>query len=166
MGALEKTNLEYTRVVNGFFLDYYGMPHWPTHLKPWTNSVSVAGKWAVIPGDGTSKGHFITSQDMARFVACMMDLPRWNKLTAIVGEELTFLQIAEVAERVRGERSHSFRGKRHSNELQGRSFVLLSKAWIILLMGGYLSPSSQKQTMVCPPSSGRRRSQESIILPD
>ncbi|KAI9035940.1 NAD(P)-binding protein [Aspergillus affinis] len=104
LNALAKTGLEYTRVVNGFFLDYYGMPYWPTHLKPWTNSVSVAGKWAVIPGDGTSKGSFITSQDMARFVARMMDLPKWKSLTAIVGEELTFLQITEIAERVRGEK--------------------------------------------------------------
>ncbi|PLB47604.1 NAD(P)-binding protein [Aspergillus steynii IBT 23096] len=104
LDALAKTDLEYTRVVNGFFLDYYGMPHWKTHLKPWTNSVSVAGKWAVIPGDGTSKGNFITSQDLGRFVARMMDLPRWNKLTTIVGEELTFLQIVEAAERVRGEK--------------------------------------------------------------
>ncbi|KAK1147810.1 hypothetical protein N8T08_000323 [Aspergillus melleus] len=104
LNALEKTGLEYTRVVNGFFLDYYGMPHWPTHLKPWTNSVSVAGKWAVIPGDGTSKGTFITSQDMAKFVARMMDLQKWSALTSIVGEELTFLQITEIAEKVRGDK--------------------------------------------------------------
>ncbi|KAA8650842.1 uncharacterized protein ATNIH1004_003531 [Aspergillus tanneri] len=104
ISALEKTDLEYTRVVNGFFLDYYGVPHWPSHLKPWITSISVAGKWAVIPGDGTSKANFITTQDTAKFVARLMDLSKWPKLSSIVGEALTFVELVEIAEKVRGEK--------------------------------------------------------------
>lgn len=162
---MEKTDLEYTRVINGFFLDYYGIPHWPTHLKPWTNSVSVEGKWAVIPGDGTSRGHFITSRDMADMVARMVDLPKWNKLTSIVGEELTFLQIAEIAERVRGAYCSIINVAFRADNLKARSFALYSTAWIVLRKGRFLSRGSQKQTMACQPRNGNPPSQGSITWP-
>ncbi|KAE8382383.1 hypothetical protein BDV26DRAFT_288664 [Aspergillus bertholletiae] len=102
--AAEGSSLEYTRVVNGLFLDYYGLPHWRSHLKPWVNAVNVAGKWAVLPGDGTCQVNFITSQDMARFVARLMDLPKWSPVSSIVGQTASFKDILQVAERVRGER--------------------------------------------------------------
>lgn len=34
LGELQNTKLTYTRVVNGWFLDYYGMPNWRTHMEP------------------------------------------------------------------------------------------------------------------------------------
>ncbi|QPC70722.1 hypothetical protein HYE68_001474 [Fusarium pseudograminearum] len=49
---LEKTSLVYTRIANGWFLDYYGMPHWKTNLEPWLNVLNMESKWAAIPGDG------------------------------------------------------------------------------------------------------------------
>ncbi|PTD06915.1 hypothetical protein FCULG_00005724 [Fusarium culmorum] len=47
--------LVYTRIANGWFLDYYGMPHWKTNLEPWLNVLNMESKWAAIPGDGVSK---------------------------------------------------------------------------------------------------------------
>ncbi|KNG86930.1 hypothetical protein ANOM_005363 [Aspergillus nomiae NRRL 13137] len=102
--AVEESSLEYTRVVNGLFLDYYGLPHWRSHLKPWVNAVNVAGKWAVLPGDGTSKVNFITSQDMARFVARLMDLSEWPPVSFIAGQTASFKDILQLAENARGER--------------------------------------------------------------
>ncbi|RSL74242.1 hypothetical protein CEP53_000349 [Fusarium sp. AF-6] len=99
---LEKTQLTYTRIANGWFLDYYGMPHWKTHLEPWINVMNVEKKWAVIPGDGSVKASFITSQDMSRFVARLMDLEKWNKVSPIFANTLSFNELVEMAEKARG----------------------------------------------------------------
>lgn len=74
---LEKTYLSYTRVVNGLFLDYYGMPHWKTSVHPWLNVVNMEKRWAVILGDGSAKADFITSQDLTVPVRlCLRQLER------------------------------------------------------------------------------------------
>jgi hypothetical protein len=112
---VEKTNLEYTRVVNGLFLDYYGLPHWKSHLKPWVNAVNVEGKWAVLPGDGLAKVNFITSHDMARFVARLMDLSEWLPVSYIAGQTATFKDILLLAENTRGE--IIFRSERPESEI-------------------------------------------------
>ncbi|OHW90185.1 NmrA-like family protein [Colletotrichum incanum] len=101
---LRTKNLEYTRVVNGFFLDYYGMPHYKTHLQPWINFVNLEKKWAVIPGDGSAKANFITSQDMARYISRLMDLSKWSKVSSIVAETLSISELLALAEEIRGSR--------------------------------------------------------------
>ncbi|KAF7595235.1 hypothetical protein BBP40_006981 [Aspergillus hancockii] len=102
--AVDRTTLEHTRVVNGLFLDYYGLPHWRSHLKPWVNAINVEGKWAVLPGDGSAKTNFITSHDMARFVVRLMDLSEWRPVSYIAGQTATFNDILLLAEKTRGER--------------------------------------------------------------
>ncbi|KAI8173121.1 hypothetical protein KHU50_004832 [Colletotrichum sp. SAR 10_65] len=99
---LDRTNLEYTRVVNGFFLDYFGMPHWKTYMHPWVNMVNVEKKWAVIPGDGSAKVNFIASQDMAKFIARLMDLDKWDKISSIIAETRSISEILEISEKARG----------------------------------------------------------------
>jgi len=102
IAAIEKTNLEYTRIVNGWFLDYYGMPHWPTHLHPWNSIVNVAEKWAVIPGDGTGEATFITTRDLARFISGLLHLSNWEEVTCIAGDTVSFNALLELAQKVRG----------------------------------------------------------------
>ncbi|VTT57826.1 unnamed protein product [Fusarium fujikuroi] len=65
INELEKTNLIYTRIANGWFLDYYGMPHWKCNLEPWINIINMKSKWAIIPADGNIQASFLTSQDMS-----------------------------------------------------------------------------------------------------
>lgn len=101
--ALEKTDLEYTRIVNGWFLDYYGMPHWKTSLHPWINILNMEQKWAVIPSDGAARATFITTQDLGRFLGRLMDAPAWDKESAIVGNEMQFNDLLDLAEKIRGE---------------------------------------------------------------
>lgn len=101
--SLEQTGLEYTRVVNGWFLDYFGMPYWQTHLHPWVNVLNMVRRWAAVPGDGSAKANFVTTQDMGKFVANMMDLGSWSKVSTIVGDCLTMNQLVEMAEEARGE---------------------------------------------------------------
>ncbi|KAI9042434.1 NAD(P)-binding protein [Aspergillus affinis] len=98
---IETTGLEHTRVVNGMFLDYYGLPHWRSHLKPWVNAVNVQRKWAVIPGDGETPVSFITTQDLGRFVARLMDLEEWPRVSCFAGVTASFNKILKHAERVR-----------------------------------------------------------------
>lgn len=99
---LKTTNLEYTRLANGWFSDYYGMPHYKTHLHPWINVLNMERKWAVVPGDGTARANYITTQDMARCFAKLMDLERWEDVTSIVSDELSLNEVVRLAEEVRG----------------------------------------------------------------
>jgi hypothetical protein len=48
--AIRKTNLKYTRIVNGFFMDYWGVPHLKSHLNPFPWAIVVDKKVAAIPG--------------------------------------------------------------------------------------------------------------------
>jgi hypothetical protein len=97
---LNETDLEYTRIANGWFLDYYGMPHWKTYLNPWINVINMEKRWAVVPGDGTAKANFITTQDMARFAARLMDLKSWSPITSIVAQTMSFNELVAMAEKV------------------------------------------------------------------
>ncbi|PCG89916.1 Hypothetical protein PENO1_101940 [Penicillium occitanis (nom. inval.)] len=47
---LRKTTLEWTRVSNGFFPDYYGSPRVKTHLPTITFAVDIASREAALPG--------------------------------------------------------------------------------------------------------------------
>jgi nucleoside-diphosphate-sugar epimerase len=102
IAAVEKTKLEYTRIVNGWFLDYYGMPHWPTHLHPWNSIVNVAEKWAVIPSDGSGEATFITTRDLAKFISGLLHLSDWDDVTCIAGDTISFNALLELAQEVRG----------------------------------------------------------------
>ncbi|KAM0366831.1 hypothetical protein ACHAPZ_005012 [Fusarium culmorum] len=99
---LEKTSLVYTRIANGWFLDYYGMPHWKTNLEPWLNVLNMESKWAAIPGDGGVQASFVTSQDMSRFVARLMDADEWDQISAIRGVTLSLDELLQMAEKARG----------------------------------------------------------------
>lgn len=54
-------------------------------------------------GDGEQKVNFITTQDTALFVACLMDLERWSPASFIKGDYKTFNEILKLAENVRCE---------------------------------------------------------------
>ncbi|KAF4924091.1 Oxidoreductase swnN [Colletotrichum viniferum] len=79
-----------------------GMPHWKTYMHPWVNMVNVEKKWAVIPGDGSAKVNFIASQDIAKFIARLMDLDKWDKISSIIAETRSISEILEISEKARG----------------------------------------------------------------
>ena len=62
----------------------------------------MEGKWAVVPGDGTASATFITTQDLGRFVGRLMDAPMWDKESTVVGNEIQFNKLVELAEEIRG----------------------------------------------------------------
>lgn len=99
---LEKTSLEWTAVCNGFFLDYFGMPKVKSHLRMITMVLDVIAAKAAIPGSGDVPGVFTYSQDVGKFAAALLTLPKWDKESYIVGDKLSWNEALKLAEEVRG----------------------------------------------------------------
>jgi len=104
LNALEATSLEYTAVINGFFLDYYVIPHVKSHLPGFTLAIDVANKTAAIPGSGDVPVVFTHSFDLGRFVAALLlaQPSSWDKESYIIGDKLTLNEFLAIAEEVRG----------------------------------------------------------------
>ncbi|UPL02967.1 hypothetical protein LCI18_013901 [Fusarium solani-melongenae] len=100
--ALEDTNLEWTMIFNGYFLDYWGMPKVKTYLRPFTVFVDIAAGKASIPGSGDTPAVFTYSHDAARFTAAALTLNKWEKESYVIGARTTLNDLVKVAEDVRG----------------------------------------------------------------
>ncbi|KAF4780825.1 hypothetical protein HER10_EVM0003012 [Colletotrichum scovillei] len=102
IAALKKTGLMYTRVINGWFMDYFGMPHTPSNLHPHTWAVDIANRRAAIPGTGNEPMTLTYSVDVARFVVRMLDDTDWPEVSIISGSDTTFNEILGLAEKLTG----------------------------------------------------------------
>jgi hypothetical protein len=102
MTALGASSLEYTCVINGFFLDYYVIPKVPSHMGPFPVVIDMAHNAAAIPGSGDVPVAFTHTTDVARFAASLLDLPSWQPESYIVGEKLTWKEFVAIAEEVKG----------------------------------------------------------------
>ncbi|KXH57122.1 hypothetical protein CSAL01_09892 [Colletotrichum salicis] len=98
--ALKKTGLTYTRVISGWFMDYFGMPHTPSNLTPHAWAVDIANRRAAIPGTGNELMTMTYSVDVARFVVRMLDGIDWPEVSIISGSDTTFDKILEIAEKI------------------------------------------------------------------
>ena len=102
---LEKhPDLEYTLVFNGYFLDYFGMPHCQSYMIPETPYIDIAARKAAIPGSGNDKVVFTYTKDVARIIRKMVESEeKWPRKTHIVGDSITLNEILETTEKIRGE---------------------------------------------------------------
>ncbi|KAF7551041.1 hypothetical protein G7Z17_g5312 [Cylindrodendrum hubeiense] len=82
--ALEKTNLEWTTILNGFFLDYW------------------AAAKAAIPGSGSTLAVFTYSGDVAKYTAAALTLGKWEKESYVIGSKISWNDFVKIAEEVRG----------------------------------------------------------------
>lgn len=103
---LEQTSLEYMAVYNGYFLDYYGLPHVKSYLANIPIIVDVANGTAAIPGSGEIPVAFTYTFDVAKIVAASLKLPKWPKTAYIIGDKVTGNQLLKLAEEARGEFSY------------------------------------------------------------
>ncbi|KAJ5895265.1 hypothetical protein N7495_006956 [Penicillium taxi] len=101
-GRLKASSLKYTRVVPGFFMDYWGMPHAETNLQPFSFGIDIASRTAAIPGDGNDMMCMTYTYDMARYVVKALDLDQWPEFSVIVGDEVTYNDILHMAEEIIG----------------------------------------------------------------
>ncbi|KAK0385385.1 hypothetical protein NLU13_7861 [Sarocladium strictum] len=99
---LRETSLEWTEVVTGYFLDYWGMPYIKTNLTPDLLAVDVVHGVAGIPGTGNEPIAFAYSYDVARVVAEVVSVGEWDEHTYIVGDKLTWNEFVALAESARG----------------------------------------------------------------
>ncbi|KAJ0329158.1 hypothetical protein COL5a_004392 [Colletotrichum fioriniae] len=72
------------------------------HTREYVNFVNLEKKWAVIPGDGSARANFITTQDMAKYIARLVGLDKWSKVSSIVAQNYSISEILELAEKTRG----------------------------------------------------------------
>ncbi|KAF7585968.1 hypothetical protein BBP40_009759 [Aspergillus hancockii] len=99
---LAKTKLQYTRVIPGFFMDYWGMPVVRTNLQPFTFGIDIASCQAAIPGDGNDVLCMTYTYDMAAFMVRLLDEEKWPEFSVIVGDQITYNQLLQLAEQIRG----------------------------------------------------------------
>ncbi|KAH6612514.1 hypothetical protein C7974DRAFT_476374 [Boeremia exigua] len=102
LDALEKTSLEYTAVINGFFLDYYVEPYVKSYLSGMTLAIDIANKAAAIPGSGEVPVVFTYSFDIGKFVAALLSQSSWQKESYIIGDKVTLNEFLAIAEEARG----------------------------------------------------------------
>ncbi|OWY48760.1 NAD(P)-binding protein [Alternaria alternata] len=102
LDALEKTSLQYTCVINGFFLDYYVEPYVKSYLTGLTLAIDIANKAAAIPGSGNVPVVFTYSFDIGRFVAALLGQTSWEKESYIIGDKITLNEFLAIAEEARG----------------------------------------------------------------
>jgi nucleoside-diphosphate-sugar epimerase len=102
LAALRQTDLEWTEVYPGFYLDYYGIPHLQSYMAPNTFVVDIAHKVAAIPGTGDEPLTLTYSNDAAKFVVASLDLPKWDERTVVYGERTTYNKLVKQAEEILG----------------------------------------------------------------
>ncbi|KAL7920133.1 hypothetical protein ACQKWADRAFT_299444 [Trichoderma austrokoningii] len=103
---LRKSKLEWTRIANGYFMDYYGYPHVKTYLKPLSFVIDMANKAAGIPGTGDDIVAFTYTADVAKFVVASLGLPKWDEISYCYGEKSSYNKILALAEEARGTKFH------------------------------------------------------------
>ncbi|KAJ5096116.1 hypothetical protein NUU61_005472 [Penicillium alfredii] len=101
---LKSSSLEYTRVIPGFFMDYWGMPHVRTNLQPYTFGIDITSGTAAIPGDGNDVIGMTYTYDMAAYVVHALRLSEWPEFSVVVGDEVTYNQILHIAEEIWGKK--------------------------------------------------------------
>lgn len=101
--ALRSSSLEFTRFANGFFMDYWGLPHISSNLWAYTWAIDIANKRAAIPGTGDDVLSLTYSVDVAKFVVRTLESSdKWPETSILSGTDITFNQLLAIAERIRG----------------------------------------------------------------
>jgi hypothetical protein len=102
--ALRKTDLEWTQIYNGFFLDYWGMPHVDTYLTPLVFAVDIGNRIAAIPGATGDEIITLTyTKDLGKFVVAALSLPKWDEALYCYSENSTWNKLIQAAEEATGE---------------------------------------------------------------
>lgn len=103
--ALKKaTSLESTKFINGYFMDYWGIPQVKSYMPPTTMVLDIPNNTAAITGSGNTPVVFTHTSDIAKFVAASLDLESWDAVSYIIGDRVTwneFLRLAEETKRTK-----------------------------------------------------------------
>ncbi|KAF4922817.1 Oxidoreductase BOA1 [Colletotrichum viniferum] len=86
---LKNSRLQYTRFVNGYLMDYWGMPHFPSHMSSGVWSIDVYNRRAVIAGSGNDVISLTHSNDVARLIVRSLESEDWPEYSIVVGSDVT-----------------------------------------------------------------------------
>ncbi|KAF5628835.1 SDR family [Fusarium sp. NRRL 52700] len=100
--VLEKTNLEFSLVSIGLFLDYWAAPRIPTQIRAANIIIDPENNAAVIPGDGNTPVVLTHSTDAAKYTIALLDIPNWKRRYSIVTNRMTLNEAVQLAEDVKG----------------------------------------------------------------
>lgn len=96
-------NLETTCVQNGFFLDYYGTPNMKTHMAFAPIILDIPHDAAAIPGSGNTEAVFPHTTDVAKFVTLLLDAEKWDPISSVDGDRVTWNEFVRLAQEAKGE---------------------------------------------------------------
>ncbi|KAF7556239.1 hypothetical protein G7046_g6352 [Stylonectria norvegica] len=99
---LRKSNLEWTSIRSGMFMDSLGGPHIKTYMRIPPINVDVVNASATIPGSGNNLIALTYTFDMAHFVAAALDLPKWDEDLYCYSDRITLNELVKLAEEARG----------------------------------------------------------------
>ncbi|RKK09842.1 hypothetical protein BFJ66_g14995 [Fusarium oxysporum f. sp. cepae] len=85
--ALEKTDLE-----------------WTTYLDHMTIVLDIPGRKAVIPGNPNQPLVFTYTKDVGNFTAKLLTLEKWEPVSYIIGDRLTWKEFTQLAEEATGDK--------------------------------------------------------------
>lgn len=157
--ALKKTGLEYTRIPNGWFSDYWGLPHIKSHMPPYPWALDIATNRAAIPGSGDDLLSMTYTFDVARVIAKLLDTPNWPDVVAISGQDLSFNHLLKIAEDAKGAKFEVTHDDKQKLE-KGEATVLgdptpgmqayLSLFGLLLMQGDFLMPKGVRADQLFP----------------
>ena len=102
IAALEASSLEYTSILNGYFIDYFALPKVPSYMPPLAVVADIANNFAAIPGSGDVPVVFTHTWDISKFVAAYVQKPTWEKEAYIIGGKATWNEFIAIAEEAKG----------------------------------------------------------------
>jgi nucleoside-diphosphate-sugar epimerase len=101
--ALKKTGLEYIRISNGLFSDYWGLPHIESDLRPLHWFLDIEKGLAAIPGTGDERFTVTYSKDLALVILKLLNVAeRWPERLCLSGSDITLNELVAHAEKIRG----------------------------------------------------------------
>jgi hypothetical protein len=100
--TIEATSLEWTAVLNGYFADFFVAPKVKSYALPMSVAVDIPNEFAAIPGSGDVPVDFIYTFDIGKYVAALQGLPKWDKESIIIGDQMTLNELVKLAEQVKG----------------------------------------------------------------
>lgn len=107
--AVQSSGLEYTRFINGLWMNVWG----PGCIRDEEAALGAYGSrppfaidlkagTAIIPGDGSQQVVVTRTQDVGQFVAAALDLAEWKPESRIVGDKLSLNEVVQLAKTVCG----------------------------------------------------------------
>lgn len=95
---LEKTNLEYTYIYSGMFMDYFGMPNIHGYTRALYLIVDPANRVALIPGDGKARMAVSLTKDVAYYLSRAIELTTWPRIMTVVADTITSNDLVKLIE--------------------------------------------------------------------